>query len=364
MFIVQFPRFLSPSLFLSSFLLFCSSSDAYLNQYLWVLLRCCRNEAVRERLHRPIWLRLIVRLALDDCTGDGDGAGNGNDIGNRNCGNGAHQGRGGSDDDHAISWQGQLLALRVLRYLLPALSPTDPVLLAAAGYQSGGHEAATLAPEDVFVAHLLTLIGRAAVESETTHAAVAVADVVTLSTTTAAAVDVSGKAPATKAPAVAATAAAASSKDAATSSSASSSRRQWRASIGAERVALLRCVLGSELWNAALNRRLLAHATELPSLVTSLNDDTMTVEATTTMTMTSTQSDSSSSSSAAAAAAALIDAQLPFDMHAQLSLALVRCVQLATAALEVLGGAHENVREGARVRYATADEGVLLAPHQ
>ncbi len=93
--------------------------DIYMNQHLWVLARMCRNEAVRERLHRPLWLRLICGLALDSL----------------------------------VSPQCQFLALKVFRYLLPALSPDNEVLRAAS------------APHDTFLSHLLSVIGESCLQS-------------------------------------------------------------------------------------------------------------------------------------------------------------------------------------------------------
>jgi hypothetical protein len=64
--------------------------DAFLNQFLWVLLRCCASGPVRKSLTTPMWARLILSLT-----------------------------------DRSASKIRQLLAIRIARHVLPLLNPTD-----------------------------------------------------------------------------------------------------------------------------------------------------------------------------------------------------------------------------------------------
>lgn len=70
--------------------------DAYLNQYLWMLLRCCPFPAVQKILTSRSWIRMIL-----------DAAAHGSPL-------------------------GRLLAVRICRYILPGISPSDDRLISSA----------------------------------------------------------------------------------------------------------------------------------------------------------------------------------------------------------------------------------------
>lgn len=62
-------------------------------QFCWTVLRICRNEAVREILSRVDWMELFLKTVLDE----------------------------------TISKPLQLICFRILRFLLPVVSPDHPV---------------------------------------------------------------------------------------------------------------------------------------------------------------------------------------------------------------------------------------------
>jgi hypothetical protein len=250
-----------------------------------VLLRLCHNEAARERLHRPVWLRTIVRVALNRSQPPpnqqhDDPSSSANASSSSSSSSAAFAGFSSSSSSSSVSLSfsehSQMLALRVLRFLLPALSPTNEVLLEAVGCtatstttttttatangQSGQtpdpnvdamqHAVASSlsAPEHAFLSFIFTLIGRSIVAShseERPNASPASAS-------------------ATFAFSPSASATAAASVSSSSSSSSAFTANPISSAIAAELVSLLRVVLASELWNAVLCAQLNAHAAQLP----------------------------------------------------------------------------------------------------
>jgi len=73
-----------------------SELDAYINQFLWVVLHCCHSPQVRESVSKSAWVKALLQMT-----------------------------------NRSSSKLRQLLAIRICRYILPLVAPTDPRILRA-----------------------------------------------------------------------------------------------------------------------------------------------------------------------------------------------------------------------------------------